>query len=97
MLYLLSQVKITLNIYIFMFLKDTIVVLQSYVFLGFFTNLVTIAAPHLKILNRVCPSIILTQQPFWSKKLRFGRLKVWFGTKAAKIGDFGHLNVMFGH
>ena len=21
--------------------------------------------------------------------MRFGRLKVWFGTKAAKIGDFG--------
>ena len=30
------------------------------------------------------------------KKLPFGRFKVWFGTKAAKIGDFGHLNFTFG-
>ena len=30
--YLLSQVKITLNIYIIMFLKDILVVLQPYIF-----------------------------------------------------------------
>ena len=73
-LYLLSQVKITLNIYIFTFLKDIFVVLQPYIFLGgFFLN-------------------------YFDKKnkLRFGRFKVWFGTKAAKMSDFGHLNVMFG-
>ena len=34
------------------------------------------------------PAIILIQ-----KKLRFGHFKIWFGTKAAKIGDFGHLNL----
>ena len=28
--------------------------------------------------------------------MRFGRFKVWFGMKAAKIGDFGHLNFMSG-
>ena len=29
--------------------------------------------------------------------MHFGRFKVWFGTKAAKIGGFGHLNFTFGH
>ena len=27
----------------------------------------------------------------------FRRFTVWIGTKAAKIGDFGHLNFTFGH
>ena len=36
MLYLMSQVKISLNIYIFMFLKDIFVVLQPHIFLGVF-------------------------------------------------------------
>ena len=36
--YLLSQVKLTLNIYIFRFLKDMFVVLQPYIFLGVFHN-----------------------------------------------------------
>ena len=36
----LSQVQITLSIYIFKFLKDTFVVLQPYIFLGVFNILV---------------------------------------------------------
>ena len=32
----MSQVKITLNIYIFMFLKDIFVVLQPYIYVGVF-------------------------------------------------------------
>ena len=63
-LYLFSQVKITLNIYIFMFLKNIFVVLQPYIFLGVFHYLVTMAALHLKFSTRVSPSIILTQQSF---------------------------------
>ena len=31
------------------------------------------------------------------QQMRFGSFKVWFGTKAAKIGDFEHLNIMFEH
>ena len=58
----------------------------------FFTILVTMAAQHLKFSTHVSHLIISTQQSFWSKKLRFGRFKVWFGTKTAKIG---HLNFMF--
>ena len=59
---LLSQVKITLNIYIFKFLKDIFVVLQPYIILGvFFIILVTTAALHLKFSTRVSPSNILTR------------------------------------
>ena len=70
-----------------MFLKDIFVVLQV-----FFTILVTMNAPHLKFSTHVSPLINLTQQSFWSttKKSRFGHFKERFGTKAAKIGDFGH-------
>ena len=60
--YLMSQVKNTLNIYIFMLLKDSFVVWQPFIFLSVFTILVTIAVPHLKFTTRVSPSIILTQQ-----------------------------------
>ena len=34
--------------------------------------------------------IFLSHAHFW-------RFKVMFETKAAKMGDFGHLNIMFGH
>ena len=92
-LYLLSQVKIPLNIYIFMFLKNIFVVLQPYIFLGVFHYFGNHGSPASQIFNpRLSfnyfnPAIILINK----KKLRFGRFKLWFGTKAAKIGDFGHL------
>ena len=82
----------------FMFLKDIFVVLQTFIFLGVFTIWVTMAAPHLKFSTRLSPLIILTQQSFGSNFFFcFGRFKEWFGTKAAKIADFGHLNFMFGY
>ena len=95
-LYLLSQVKTTLNIYTFMFLMDIFVVLQPCIVLGvhYFGHH---GRPASQIFNRLLsfdyfnPAII-----FIHKKLRFGRFKVCFGTKSAKIGDFGHLNFMFG-
>ena len=54
--------------------------------------------PASKIFNRLLsfnyfnPEIILIKTTS-----RFRRFKVWFGTKAAKIGDFGRLNITFGH
>ena len=87
MLYLLSQVKITLNIYIFMFLKEIFVVLQPYIFLGVLHYFDHQGRPASQIfnprpsLNYFNPAIILIK-----KKLHFGLFKVWFGMKAARIG-----------
>ena len=81
-----------------MFLEDIFALLQPDTFLGVFHYFghhgrpaSQIFNPHLSF-NYFNPAIILIQ-----KKLRFGRFKVWFGMKAAKIGDFGHLNFMFRH
>ena len=81
-----------------MFLEDIFVVLQPYIFLGVFHYFGHHGRPASHIFNPPLsfdyfnPAIILIK-----KKLRFGRFKVWFGMKAAKIGDFGHLNFTFGH
>ena len=81
-----------------MWLKDIFVVLQHYIFLGVFHYFCHHGPPLPYIFNPrlsfdyFIPAIILIK-----KKSRFGRFKVWFGTKVAKVGDFGHLNVMFGH
>ena len=97
-LLLLSQVKITLNIYIFMLLNDILVVLKPFILLGVFHYFGHHCRPASQIFNlRLSfdyfnPAIILIK-----KKLRFGRFKIWFGTEAAKIGDFAHLNFTFGH
>ena len=64
----------------------------------FFTILVTLAAPHLKFSTCFSPLIFFNPAIILiKKKMRFGRFKVWFGTKAANIGDFGHFNFTFGH
>ena len=81
-----------------MFLKDIFVVLQPFSFLGVFHYFGYPGRPASQIFNPCLsfdffnPAIILIK-----KKLRFGGFKEWFGTKATKIGDFGHLNVMFGY
>ena len=68
-----------------MFLKGNLFVLHPYIIFYFiFTILVTMAAPHSDF------------QPAFLLQL-FQPSKVWFGTKAANIGDFGHLDVTFGH
>ena len=62
----------------------------------FFTILVTMAG---RILNCQHPSLLQSFQPSFiliKIKICLGRVKVWFQTKAAKIGDFGHLNVPLG-
>ena len=79
-----------------MFLKDILVVLHPSTFLGVFHYFGHHGRPASQIFNpRLSfnyfnPAIIL------NKKLRFGRFNVWFGTKGAKNGDFGHLNFSFG-
>ena len=81
----------------FMGLKKIIVVLQPYIFFRVYHYSGHYGRPHSQIVNLrlsfddINPEIILI------KKLHFERFKVWFGTKAAKIGDFGYLNFMFGH
>ena len=81
-----------------MLLKDTFLFLQPFIFLGVFHYFghhrqpaPNIFNPRLSF-NYFYPAIILV-----FKKMSFGRFKIWFGTKAAKIGDFGHLNFKFGH
>ena len=68
-LYLLSQVKITLNIYSLMFLNDIFVGWNHIYFMCFNTILVTMADPHLKLSTCVSPSIISTKQLFRSNKI----------------------------
>ena len=81
-----------------MFLEDIFVVLQPYIFLGVFHYFGHHGRPASQIFNPRLSfnyfkqAIILIQ-----KTLRFKRFKVWFGMKAAKIGDFGHLNFTFGY
>ena len=81
-----------------MFLKEIFVVLQPYIFLGVFHYFGHHSRPASQIFNPrlsfdyLNPAIILIK-----KKLRFKGFKEWFGTKAAKICDFGHLNFMFGY
>ena len=74
-----------------MFLKDIFVVLKPYIFLGVIHYFGHHGCPTSQIFkprpssNYFNPGIFLIK-----KKLRFGRLEVWFGMKAAKIGYFGH-------
>ena len=71
-------------------------VLHLHIFLDVFSILLTMAAPHLKFSTGFSPSIIQPSNHFdYFFKLRFWRFKVGFGTKAAKISDFVHLNLMF--
>ena len=98
-LYLLSQVKTTINFYIYMYLKDTFVVLQLYIFQVFFS---LFWSPRQPRISKFRPASLLQLfQPSHDfnlkKKLRFGCFKVWFGMKATKIGYFGHLNFLFRH
>ena len=52
----------------------------------FFTILVTMAAPHLKFSTRVSPSIISTQQSFWSNKnFALGVLRYGLGWKQPRL------------
>ena len=77
MFYLLSQVEITLNIYIFMFLKDLFVVLQSYIFLGVFHYFGHYGCPTSQILKSNLsfdyfnPAIILIKKNCASSILRY--------------------------
>ena len=93
MFYLLPQLKITLNIYIFMFLKDIFVVEDPFIFLGvyhYFGHHGRLASQIFKprlYFNYFNPAIILIKQ----------KLQNWFGMKAAKISDFGYSNFAFGH
>ena len=81
----------------FMFLVNILFVLHPNICLDVFHYFDHMAAPHLKFSTRFSPSIILTQQSVWLRKMCSRVFMVWFGTKAAKIGDFGHLNCTFGH
>jgi hypothetical protein len=80
-----------------MSLKAIFVVLQPFIFLGVFHYFGHHHRPTSQIFdprlsfNYFNPAIILI-----NKKLHFGRFKIWLRTKAAKIGDFGHLNFAFG-
>ena len=72
-LYLLSQVKITLNIYIFMLLKDIFVVLQLFIFLGVFHYFAHHRPRVLNFNPRLSfdyfnPAIILIKKIIWSSK-----------------------------
>ena len=80
-----------------MFLKDIFVVLQPYIFLGVFPYFGHHGRPASQIFNlRLSFDFFNLAIILIKKKLRFGCFKIWFGTKAAKIGHFGHLNFMFG-
>ena len=81
-----------------MLLKEIFVFLQRFIFFGVFHNFGYHRRPASQIFNLhlsfdyFYPAIILI-----NKKMRFGRFKMWFGTKAAMICDFGDLNFMFRH
>ena len=81
-----------------MLVKDFFVVLQPFIFLGVFHYFGHHRCPASQIFNpRLSfdyfnPAIILI-----TKKMRSWRLKIWIGTKAAKIGNFAQLNFTFGH
>ena len=79
------------------FFSTIFVVLQPYIFLGFFTTLVTMAAPHLKFSTCVSPSIILTQQSFWSSKNCALGIKGMVWDKRSQDWWFLHFNFMFGY
>ena len=78
MLYLLLQVKITLNIYIFMLVKDFFVVLQPFIFLGVFHYFGHHRCPASQIFNpRLSfdyfnPAIILIKKNCALGVLRYG-------------------------
>ena len=81
-----------------MLLKDIFVVLQPYIFLGVFHYFGHHCRPASQIFNLRLSLDFFNQAIILIKKrLRFGRFKICFGTKAAKIGVFGHLNFTFGH
>ena len=89
----------TLYIFIFLCVYITFFLINAqYIFLDVFHYFGHHGRPASQIFNPRLSfdyfnqAIILIQ-----KKLRFWRFKVWFGTKAPKIGDFGHLNFMFGY
>ena len=78
-------------------------VLQPHIYFRFFfTILVTkIWSPWSpRISNFQHASLLWLYQPnnlLINKKMRFGRFKVWFGTKASGIRNFGNLNFTIGH
>ena len=86
-LYLLSQVKIPLNIYIFMFLKNIFVVLQPYIFLGVFHYFGNHGSPASQIFNpRLSfnyfnPAIILINK----KNCALGVLSYGLGRKQPRL------------
>ena len=92
-LYLLSQVKITLNMNIFLFFKDIFVFLQPCIFWGVFYYFGHHGCPASQIFhprlsfNYFNQAIILIK-----KKFRFGRFEVWFGPQQASW----HLKSLFG-
>ena len=73
-----------------MLLNDIFLVLQPFICLGVFHYYGHNRRPASQIFNPRHSCDYFTLAIILIKiKLRFGRFKIWFGTKAAKIGDFG--------
>ena len=93
-----TQVKINLNTYIFMLLKDIFVILQPYIFLGVFCYFGHHGRPASQICNprlsfeSFNSAIILIQKNWALGVLRYG-----LGQKQPRLVILGHLNFMFGY
>ena len=85
-LYLLSQVKVTLNIYIFILLKDIFVVLQPFMFLGVFHYFSHHRRPKPQIFNpRLCFNYFNTAIILINKNCALGVLRYGLGQKQSRL------------
>ena len=80
-----------------MLLKDIFVVLQPFVIFGVFHYFGHHRRPASQIFTPRLSFDYFNPAINLIKKIVRCAFKAWFGTKAAKIGDFGHLNFMFGY